>query len=347
MKKEINSSMEILKKIHNIASQIKKDVVLMEVCGTHTQTVSKNGIRRLLPKNVKLLTGPGCPVCVTSQEDIDAMIHLAKAGIPIATYGDMLRVPGFFGSLEQARADGAKVFSVYSIEEAIEIKKDYPNLVFFGLGFDTTTPMTVLALKKGLTVYSTHKLFLPAMDALLAMGEIKIDGFISPGHVSAIVGTKPYEHMNVAQVITGFEAQDVLVGIYMILRQIKEGRRDVENEYIRLVKKDGNKIAQKMIAEYFKIGDGNWRGFGIIPNSGLEIKNPKLNAKIKYKDILSKMDISKSKKPTGCRCGEVIRGLITPNQCPMFGKICTPEKPYGPCMVSDEGGCNNYFRYAK
>ena len=236
---------------------------------------------------------------------------------------------------------------MYSVEESLKIKKEFPNLVFFGLGFDTTTPMTALALKNGLTVYSTHKLFLPAMDALLSMGEIKIDGFISPGHVSAIVGTEPYEHMNIAQVITGFEAQDVLVGIYMILCQIRDGRREVENEYVRLVKKEGNRVAQKMIADYFEIGEGNWRGFGIIPNSGLEVKNPKLNAKIKYRDILSKMDISKSKKPTGCRCGEVIRGLITPERCPMFGKTCTPEKPYGPCMVSDEGACNNYFRYAK
>ncbi|HBI33545.1 MAG TPA: hydrogenase formation protein HypD [Candidatus Moranbacteria bacterium] len=345
MKKEIKLSEDLIKKIHNVANEIGRDIVIMEVCGTHTQTVSRSGIRKLMPKNVRLLTGPGCPVCVTAQEDIDAVIHLAKAGIPIATYGDMLRVPGFFGSLEQVRAQGAKVFSVYSVEEALALKKDYPELVFFGLGFDTTTPMTAMALKKGLTVYSTHKLFLPAMDALLSMGEIKIDGFLSPGHVSAIVGIKPYEHMNVAQVITGFETQDVLVGIYMLICQIRDGRREVENEYVRLVKQKGNPVALKMIADTFEIGDGNWRGFGIIPNSGLEVKNPKLNAKIKYKDILSKVDYSKSKKPTGCRCGEVIRGLIMPEQCPMFGKICTPEKPYGPCMVSDEGGCNTEYRY--
>jgi hydrogenase expression/formation protein HypD len=345
MKKEKKSFEDLIRKINIVAAQIKQDVNLMEVCGTHTQAVSKNGIRRLMPKNVKLLTGTGCPVCVTAQEDIDSAVALAKAGIPIATYGDMLRVPGFFGSLETARADGAKVFSVYSIEEALEIKKEYPELVFFGLGFDTTTPMTALALKKGLTVYSTHKLFLPAMDALLAMGEIKIDGFISPGHVSAIVGTKPYEHMNVSQVITGFTAEDVLVGIYMLLCQIRDGRKEVENEYVRLVKKDGNPIALKAIFDEFVISDGNWRGFGIIPNSGLEVKNPKLNAKIKYKDILSKIDFSQSRKPTGCRCGEVIRGLMTPKQCPMFGKTCTPEKPYGPCMVSDEGACNAEYRY--
>jgi hydrogenase expression/formation protein HypD len=347
MKKQKKSFEELIKKIYSVAGQIKRDVAIMEVCGTHTQAVSKNGIRELMPSNVKLLTGPGCPVCVTAQEDIVAAVHLAKAGIPIATYGDMLRVPGYLGSLEQAGSQGAKVFSVYSVEEALVIKKENPELVFFGLGFDTTTPMTALALKKGLAVYSTHKLFLPAMDALLAMGEIKIDGFLSPGHVSAIVGLKPYEHMHVAQVITGFTAEDVLVGIYMLLTQIKEKRRDVENEYVRLVRKKGNPVAQKAIADAFEVCDGNWRGFGIIPNSGLEVRNPKLNAKIKYKDILATMDTTNSKKPTGCKCGEVIRGLMTPKLCPMFGKTCTPEKPYGPCMVSDEGACNNYFRYSR
>lgn len=345
MKKQEKSFEILIRKIHDAANEIGRDVFLMEVCGTHTQAISRNGIRKMMPKNVKLMTGPGCPVCVTSQEDIDSVVQLALAGIPVATYGDMLRVPGFLGSLEQARANGAKVFSVYSIEEALEIKKDYPNLVFFGLGFDTTTPMTAIALEKGLTVYSTHKLFLPAMDVLLAMGEIKIDGFISPGHVSAIVGTRAYEHMNISQVITGFTPEDVLVGIYMILIQIKEERKDVENEYARLVKEDGNQIARKKISDHFVVSDGNWRGFGIIPDSGLEVRDSKLNAKIKFKEILSNLDLSKSKKATGCRCGEVIRGLMTPGKCPMFGKTCTPDKPYGPCMVSDEGACNAEYRF--
>jgi hydrogenase expression/formation protein HypD len=345
MKKEQKSLPKLLSKIEKVASQIKRNVVLMEVCGTHTQTVSKNGIRSLLPKNVKLLTGPGCPVCVTAQEDIDAVVTLSKAGVPIATYGDMLRVPGFFGSLEQARSQGAKVFSVYSIQEALEFKKDFPNLVFFGLGFETTTPMTAVALQNGLTVYSSHKLFLPAMNALLEAGQTKIDGFISPGHIATIIGTKPFEHLKVAQVIAGFEAEDVLVAIYLLLCQIRDGRKEVENEYVRLVKKDGNQVAQKMIAECFKVCNGNWRGFGKIESSGLEVKNPKLNAKIKHKNILSKIDFSQSKKPTGCRCGEIIRGTLSPKQCPMFGKVCTPENPYGPCMVSEEGACNNYFRF--
>ena len=345
MNKRKRPAEELIRKIHDVAKGIGRKVVLMEVCGTHTQAISRNGIRRLMPENVILLTGPGCPVCVTAQEDIDAVVHLALAGIPIATYGDMLRVPGNFGSLEQARSRGAKVFSIYSVEEALELKKDYPELVFFGLGFDTTAPMTAMALKQGLVVYSTHKLFLPAMDALLGMGEIQVDGFISPGHVSTIVGTEAYRHMDVAQVITGFKADDVLVGIYMLLNQIKEGRRDVENEYVRLVRPGGNPAALKALKDAFVISDGNWRGFGIIPGSGLEVRDPKLNAKVKYRGVLAEADFSKSGKPTGCRCGEVIRGLIAPAKCPMFGKTCTPEKPYGPCMVSDEGACNAQYRF--
>ena len=319
----------------------------MEVCGTHTQAVARHGIKELLPKNVKLTTGPGCPVCVTAQEDIDAIISLALAGVPVATYGDMMRVPGFYGSLDQAREKGAKVFDIYSTEDALALQKKYPDLVFFGLGFETTAPMTAYAVKKGLTVYSTHKLFLPAMEALLKIGELKIDGYICPGHVSTIIGVEPYKVMKVPQVITGFTAEDILVGVYMLLKQIKENRVEVENEYLRSVKIKGNPKAYGEIFEVFGVADGNWRGFGIIPKSGLEIKSEykRFDAKIKYKNILSKVDFSQSRKPTGCKCGEVIRGLKEPSQCPMFKKICAPENPVGPCMVSVEGACNVEYRY--
>jgi len=335
----------LLSLIEEVAGQIDRQIFLMEVCGTHTQAISKNGLRSLLPKNVKLLSGPGCPVCVTAQADIDAVVVLAKAGVPIATYGDLLRVPGFFGSLEQARSQGAQVFAVYSIEEALELRKEYPELVFLGLGFETTTPMTALALEQGLTVFSAHKLFLPAMDELLRAGQTKIDGFLSPGHVAAIVGSRAFEFLQISQVIAGFEAEDVLVAIYLLLCQIRDGKKIVENEYVRLVSKKGNLVAQKLLAKHFVVCDGNWRGFGKIANSGLEVKNPKLNAKIKYQAILAKVDFSKSQDPAGCRCGEIVRAALEPSQCPMFGKVCTPENPYGPCMVSEEGACNNYFRY--
>ncbi len=338
---------QLIKEIHHISSAIGREVRLMEVCGTHTQAVARHGIKELLPKNVKLTTGPGCPVCVTAQEDIDAIISLALAGVPVATYGDMMRVPGFYGSLDQAREKGAKVFDIYSTEDALALQKKYPDLVFFGLGFETTAPMTAYAVKKGLTVYSTHKLFLPAMEALLKIGELKIDGYICPGHVSTIIGVEPYKVMKVPQVITGFTAEDILVGVYMLLKQIKENRVEVENEYLRSVKIKGNPKAYGEIFEVFGVADGNWRGFGIIPKSGLEIKSEykRFDAKIKYKNILSKVDFSQSRKPTGCKCGEVIRGLKEPSQCPMFKKICAPENPVGPCMVSVEGACNVEYRY--
>ena len=337
---------EMLKKINKLAGEIGWEVNLMEVCGTHTQAISRSGIRKVLPKNVHLITGPGCPVCVTAQKDIDAIISLALAGVPVATYGDLLRVPGQFGSLDQAREKGAKVFDVYSTEDALKLKEENPDLVFFGLGFETTTPMTAWAIKKGLTVYSTHKRFLPAMEALLAAGEVRIDGFIDPGHVSAIIGEKPYAKLDAAQVITGFTEEDVLRGILMLLGQIKNNEKKVENEYVRVVKKDGNASARKVIDEVFEVSDGDWRGFGIIPGSGLAIrkKYEKFDAKKKYKKILDKVDFSRSKDPAGCRCGEVIRGIISPKQCPMFGRACTPDNPVGPCMVSVEGACNNFFR---
>ncbi len=337
----------IIQNINKLAATIGRNVNLMEVCGTHTQAVAKHGIKQLMPKNVYLTTGPGCPVCVTAQEDIDAIVSLALAGIPVATYGDMMRVPGYYGSLDQAREKGAKVFDVYSTEDALELSKKYKDLVFFGLGFETTTPMTAYAIKKGLTVYSTHKLFLPAMKALLQIGELKIDGFISPGHVSTIIGVDPYRGMKVPQVITGFTAEDVLVGIYMLLKQIKEGRAEVENEYLRSVKKEGNPEALKAIFDVFEIADGNWRGFGIIPESGLEIKNKykKSDAKVKYKNIFNKLQAASCKLQANCKCGEIIRGLKYPSQCPMFKKACTPERPFGPCMVSVEGACNVEYRY--
>lgn len=340
---------DLVKKINKISKEIGQDISLMEVCGTHTQAISRYGIREILPKNIKLITGPGCPVCVTAQKDIDAIVNLALAGIPVATYGDLLRVTGHFGSLNEAREKGARVFSVYSVEEALTIKKEYPEVVFFGLGFETTTPMTAWGIKNGLTVYSAHKIFLPAMQALLNMGEIKIDGFIDPGHVSVVIGEKPYANLKVPQVIIGFEARDVLEGILLLLIQIKNKDLKVINQYQRVVRLEGNKKIRDLIDDVFEVTDGEWRGFGNISNSGLKIrsKHKKFDAKVKYKDILDRVDFSHSKDPAGCKCGDVIRGLIESKKCPMFGKICTPDNPVGPCMVSVEGACNLSFRFTK
>jgi hydrogenase expression/formation protein HypD len=341
---------KILEKIHEVAREIGRDVNLMEVCGTHTQAISRNGLRGLMPENVNLITGPGCPVCVTSQKDIDVIVSLALEGVPIATYGDLMRVPGAFGSLDQAREKGANVFDVYSTEDALKIQKDHPDLVFFGLGFETTTPMTAFAIRKGLCTYSTHKLFLPAMKALLEMGEIQIDGFIDPGHVSVIIGSDSYDDLGeVSQVITGFEARYVLKGIFMLLLQIKDGRKEIENQYVRAVTQDGNKKARDLIFDVFEVSDGDWRGFGTIPGSGLEIKRKyeKLDAKKRHREIIDEIDLTQSGEPKGCVCGEIIRGLKNPRQCPMFGRVCTPENPTGPCMVSVEGACNVSFRFEK
>ena len=337
---------KLIQKINKISDEIGREVRLMEVCGTHTQAISRFGIREILPKNIKLITGPGCPVCVTAQRDIDAIVNLSLAGIPVATYGDLLRVPGYFGSLNEARENGAKVFDVYSVPDALEIQKSHPDLVFFGLGFETTTPMTAWGIKNGLIVYSTHKIFLPAMQALLEMGEIRIDGFIDPGHVSAITGVKPYKKLKVPQVITGFEMKDVLKGIFLLLNQIKNNNLKVINQYSRVVKNEGNKEIRKIIKDVFEIEDGLWRGFGVIPGSGLKIKDKykECDAKIRYKNILDKVDFSHSGEPKGCGCERVIRGLMEPKECPMFGRVCVPDNPVGPCMVSVEGACRSMIQ---
>lgn len=346
------STTQLLKEIEILARPLRQPIRLMEVCGTHTEAISRSGLRSVLPKKIELVTGPGCPVCVTPQRDIDAVIALALSGIPIACYGDVLRVPGTQMSLEQAKASGAKVRVVYSVEEALEWKKKDPRVVFFGLGFETTAPMTASAIKKGLTVYSAHKYFPPAMLALSRDKQIKIDGFINPGHVSAIVGLKPYRAIKKPQVVAGFEPTDILLAIIMLLRQITAGQAIVENEYRRLVKPQGNRRAQKLIAEVFRPVDSEWRGLGKIKKSGMAIKKrfAKFDAAVVYRQGI-KHYLASRRKPDRlatqkqCRCGEVIKGLIAPEECKLFGRACTPEQPIGACMVSREGACRIAYEY--
>ena len=352
-------TLNIIKKIKNLAKEINRDVVIMELCGTHTEAVAKNGIKKILPKNVKLLSGPGCPVCVTDQKDVDAIIKLALNDVPIACYGDVLRVPGNLVlkadkqkqklSLNKARELGADVNEVYSTEDALKLQKEKKDLVFFGLGFETTTPMTADAIKKGLTVYSSHKLFIPAMQVLVDTPTLKIDGFLNPGHVSAIIGTELYQKFKLSQVITGFSGEDVLLGIYMLLKQIAERREEVENEYTRCVRPEGNPVARKLVDEVFENGDAFWRGLGNIPNSGLKIreKYSKYDAKVKYKNILSCHSelVEESLESTGCICGAILRGLKQPKDCKLFNKKCTSENPIGACMVSSEGACGIEAKY--
>ena len=338
---------KIIEEIREKSKKIGRPVRLMELCGTHSQTIAEHGIKELMPAQVTLVSGPGCPVCVTDQTDIDVMVGLALAGIPVAVYGDTMQVPGNLMSLEETQQKGADVSIVYDITEAIQMQKEKPNVVFFGLGFETTTGMTAWAVQQGLTVYSAHKLFPPAMAALLANKKIKVDGFIDPGHVSAMIGTRVYEQFPIPQVVAGFSGEDVLRAVNKLLTQILEGRKDVENDYLRLVKKDGNVKAMKLIAEVFEIGDARWRGLGEIKNSGLKIrkKYQKQDAEFVYRDLIKKIKAEIKIKPSACQCGAVLQGLIESKQCPLFGRACTPDKPQGACMVSAEGNCNVEFRY--
>jgi hydrogenase expression/formation protein HypD len=341
MKKTPTRNIEIL------AKKINRPIRLMELCGTHSQTIAEYGIKKLMPENVRLVSGPGCPVCVTDQSDIDVVVGLALAGISVAVYGDTMQVPGNVMNLEEARRKGADVRIVYSITEAVNLQKGKPTLVFFGLGFETTTGMTAWAIKNGLTVYSAHKLFPPAMEALLQNKKIKVDGFIDPGHVSAIIGTEVFQKFKIPQVVAGFSGEDVLLAINMLLAQILENKPCVENSYSRLVKKGGNKKALALIDEVFEVSDAKWRGLGEIKNSGLKIrkKYQAHDAEFVHRKLIEKIKKEIKIKPSACKCGLVLQGLIEPEDCPLFGKVCTPDNPQGACMVSVEGSCNVEYRY--
>ncbi len=328
---------ELIKKIHSVAKSLGR-VKLMEVCGGHTNTVMKYGLKEILPENVKLVSGPGCPVCVTSQKDIDAVVEMALNGIKIATYGDMLRVPGTKKSLADARSEGADIQVVYSVDEIKE-----KDRVFFGIGFETTTPMTARLLEKGFTVFSAHKTMPNAMKSLAQ--KMKIDGFIDPGHVSTITGSKMWEEINlgVPQVIAGFTPEAVTRAILLLLEMIKRGEKRVKNDYREVVLPNGNIVAKRLINKTMKPIDAEWRGMGIIPNSGLTPRKEELDARIKYADLIKNI---KSIENPACKCNEVIRGLIEPKECPLFGRKCTPENPQGACMVSEtEGACAIAFKY--
>lgn len=335
----------------------RKTVNFMEVCGTHTVAVSRFGLRSALPGNITLLSGPGCPVCVTANADIDIAIALAlKTDVIFTTFGDMMKVPGSYSSLAKEKSTGSDIRVCYSTLDALQIAEGNreKKVVFFGVGFETTTPTIALSLieakRRGLKnyfVFSAHKLVPPAMKALLDLGEVKLDGFICPGHVSTIIGTKPYEFIprdyGISCVITGFEPVDILQCVLMLVKQAEEGVAKVENEYSRSVRAEGNQIALQAMDKVFEVSDSNWRGIGVIPGTGL-----KLRASYQDFDAAQLIDLSQmppSKEPAGCQCGEILRGVKFPYQCGLFGRTCTPEEPVGPCMVSSEGACAAYFRY--
>ena len=333
-------------KIREVAP--KKDAVkFCHVCGTHEWTITHFGLRSFLPENVEVIAGPGCPVCIVPAAEIDESVQIAQKGVVVTCFGDLLRVPGSSMSLMDAKAEGADVRVVYSMSDAVKMAQDEPNkeFVFFAVGFETTAPSTALeVLKKPPKNFSflvAHRLIPPAMELLLGVGDLNIDGFIAPGHVSVIIGLKPYELFprvyRMPTVVAGFEPVDVLMSIYMLLKQIKTKDAKLENEYSRMVKPEGNPKALDLMSKAFEVTAGNWRGIGRLPDSSLKLRENLVDydARAKYgvrveqgKDIL-----------LGCECHLVIIGKIKPDKCPMFMKACTPQRPVGACMVSSEGTC--------
>jgi hydrogenase expression/formation protein HypD len=333
----------------------KKEITLMEVCGGHTMAIHRFGLHSLLPSTIRLLSGPGCPVCVSSQHFLDTAIAYSKLpGSIITTYGDLIRVPGSVSSLEKEKANGRDIRIIYSVLEAVDLAKANPekNIIFPGIGFETTAPATAAAIleaqKENLSnffVLSAHKVMPPVMKALVDEG-VRIDGFIAPGHVSAITGTAIYndlaEKYRLGVVITGFEPVDLMLAILMLVRQFETGSPSVEIQYQRVVQYEGNKIAQRFMAQVFEPKDDRWRGLGMIPLSGLKIRDEfsSFDAEKKFN-----VTVPVPADPKGCICGSILRGLKTPGQCGLFATRCTPADPVGACMVSGEGTCATYYKY--
>lgn len=345
---------KIIKSINKLVKEINRPVKFMHVCGTHEHTISKFGLRTLLPKEIEVLTGPGCPVCVCPAADIDKAIELGKRkDTIITTFGDMIRVPATNISLAELKARGADVRIVYGPNDAVEIAKKNPDkeVIFFAIGFETTVPLIGYEIQSGLpsnfSVICAHKLIPAALELLMSQSLLKIDGFISPGHVSTIIGLKPYEIFSqgykIPNVIAGFEPNDVLLALLLLLKQIKDNKCDTINEYSRIVKPEGNKIAQEIIKNVFETISSPWRGIGRVLDGGLAIRE-----KFKEYDANKKFDIKIDKPqdiPPGCSCHLVMVGKLYPYQCKLFRHECTPINPIGPCMVSMEGTCSIYYKY--
>lgn len=333
---------------------------IMEVCGTHTMAIARAGVRQFLPENVRLISGPGCPVCVTTEGEIDAILRIAmEPGVIIATYGDLVRVPGSKAgdNLQRRRALGADVRIVYSPMDALEIAAQYPekSIIFLGVGFETTAPGTALAVQeaqrrnlKNFFLLCLLKKTEPALRALAARDDFRVDGFICPGHVASIIGADafgflPKEH-GLAAVVAGFETQDLACAIYRLLLQLRENRPALENEYTRAVSAGGNAAALAMIRSVLQDGDASWRGLGRIPGSGYCLRE-----EFRAHDAALRYDLHADAEPqkSPCRCGDVICGTAEPGDCPLFGKVCTPDDPVGPCMVSGEGACAAAYHYGR
>lgn len=346
-------SRQLIEKIKSIST---KDVRLMEVCGTHTVSIFRSGIRSMLPQTISLLSGPGCPVCVTDQAEIDAFIELARVDdVIITTFGDLMRVPGTKSSLQKESAGGRDIRVVYSTFDALEIARKNPakKIIFLGVGFETTAPTIAAAILsaaqagvKNFSVISAHKLVPPALQALMASADVRIDGFILPGHVSVIIGLNAYrpffDQYQIPCVVAGFEPIDILQAVSMLVEMLESGSPALDNAYTRAVTLEGNTKAQQILDEIFEPADAGWRGIGVIPLSGLKIRE-------KYAahdaEKLFDVQVPDAKTPQGCACGEILIGSKAPPECALYKKVCTPMDPVGPCMVSTEGTCAAYYKY--
>jgi hydrogenase expression/formation protein HypD len=344
---------KLVDKIHRHST---KPARLMEFCGGHTVAIFKHGIRQLLPPTVEMLSGPGCPVCVTANEDLDRVIALSRLpDVIITTFGDLLRVPSSYSSLQQARAEGSDVRIVYSALEALDIARKNPGhfVIFVAIGFETTAPTIAASILqaeeenlKNYYILSLHKLTPPITKALIESGETRINGIVCPGHVSAIIGSNPWEFIprsyGIGCVVSGFEPLDILLCISMLVEQIEKGQPQVEIAYRRIVRPEGNQPALRLMEKVFDTCPANWRGIGSVPDSGLKLKEEYHSF-----DASQAFNVSPkaSREPPGCLCGDILRGVKVPLDCKLFKKVCTPEHPVGPCMVSSEGACAAYYHY--
>lgn len=330
-------------------------VRIVHVCGTHEMTIAENGLRSLLPSGVEVLEGPGCPVCVTPTVDLDRAVKIAERGAIVCTFGDMTRVPGTRVTLAEARAQGADVRVVLSAADAVVVARKNPDrdVVFFAVGFETTAPGTAAVLlddpPPNFSVLCSHKLIPPALDALMATPPTRIAGFLAPGHVSTVIGAAAYRAVaarhHVPIVVAGFEPLDILYAIALVLRQVREGRAEVENGYPRAVSEEGNLRAQELLAMAFAPCDAVWRGIGRIPGSGLNIRDEL--ARHDARHAFSVQAEEGEDKPPGCLCSEVLLARAVPTDCPLFRDPCTPLSPVGPCMVGSEGACSVWYRYGE
>ncbi len=348
---------ELVKKlIDRIHRHSTRPIKLMEFCGGHTVSIFKHGIRQLLPENIEMLSGPGCPVCVTANADLDRAISLARLpDVIITSFGDMVRVPGSYSSLQIAKAEGCDIRVVYSVLDALQIaieNREKP-VIFIGIGFETTAPTIAAAILQSeqerignFYLLPFHKLCPPIMKTILDLGEVRLNGIICPGHVSSIIGSYPYQFIpdsyNIACVVSGFEPLDILLSIDMLVEQIEREEYKVEIAYRRGVKPEGNKQAIQLMDTVFDVGNADWRGIGVVPSSGLKLKEGyrRFDAEANFSINLEPVQEAK-----GCVCGNILRGVSTPLDCRLFRHICTPEHPIGPCMVSAEGSCATYYHY--